>query len=372
MSPERFHGWSIRWFRPAPLLTCLLRALLFLFFLESTAEATCPTDRSPSGPGNPFTVHLGKDCTQQDRDAQAVKASDLLAAIAAERGVDLVGVVVTGDLLLEQLPLQAASALPILPLPVREAIQIQGLKEVRVVAGPISIRDSVVRGGISTGIKEGLVIMKGPVTMTGTTFERSVDFSQAAFTAPVDFSEAVLLNEGLFIRALFAQAVRFEKTAFGVHSRFHRARFLEPVTFHRAGFNGLAEFIEVTFDKEASFAQTYFRMGTGFSGSRFKALLDFSEAVFEREAFFTFTVFEQDAYFRRVTFRAEANFSDSEFKGLDDFSKAFFNAEPRFARAKISGTPPRPGGMQDPRVLYIIAASLFAFTLIFLFILRKG
>ncbi len=372
MNPGGDRSRSARCASPVSLLASLLGPFFCLLLLESLAGATCSVDRTPSGPGAPLTVHLGTDCSRQDREAQAVPAGDLLAALTEGRGVDLVGVVVTGDLLMDHLPLQPVGALSPVSLPIQEAIQRHGLKEVRVVAGPIAIRDSVVKGRIVTRIKDGLVIMNGPVTMTGTTFERSVDFSLAAFAAPVDFAQAILLGEGFFTQALFTQAARFEKTAFGPHSRFHRARFFEPVTFHRAGFNGLAEFIEVTFDKEASFAQTYFKMGTGFSGARFRGTLDFSEAVFEREAFFMFTVFERDAYFRRTTFRGEANFSDAEFKGLDDFSKVFFNVEPRFTRAKISGTPARPGGMQDPRVLYIIAAALLAFTLVFVFILRKG
>ncbi|MBM4122872.1 MAG: hypothetical protein FJ249_09825 [Nitrospira sp.] len=355
----------------ASLLVYLLAWFLLPSRADSSAEAACSVDRSPAGPVASMTLHLGKDCTRQDRDAQVVMADDLLAAIAEGKGIDLVGAVVAGDLLLDRLPVQTVRALPNLPASIQAAIERQGLKEIRVITVPISIRDSVVRGAISTRIKDGLVVIKEPLTMAGTTFEGAVDLSQAAFAGPVDFSQAIFLKEGFFIHALFTQATRFEKTALGLHSRFHRAQFFAPVTFHRAGFNGLAEFIQVTFEKDASFAQAYFRGGTGFSGSRFQGLSDFSEAVFEREAFFMFTVFEQDAYFRRVTFRAETNFSDSEFKGLDDFSKTFFTTEPKFTRAKISGTPPRRGGLQDPRVLYIIAAALLAFTLVFVFVLRK-
>jgi len=373
MSWGNVRGRSARAAHLAPMLICLCAWLLLSSCLDSSVEAACSVDRSPAGSAASLTLHLGKDCTRQDRDAQMVAAGDLLAAIAEGKGIDLIGAVVTGDLLLDRLPVQAvrASALPDLPVPIQKAIERQGLKEIRVIAGPISIRDSVVRGAISTRIKDGIIVFKQPFTLTGTTFEQSVDLSQAAFAEPVDLSQAIFLKEGFFIHTLFAQSARFEKTALGLHSRFHRAQFVAPVSFHRAGFNGLAEFIQVTFEKDASFAQVYFKGGTGFSGSRFQGLSDFSEAVFEREAFFMFTVFEQDAYFRRVTFRAETNFSDSEFKGLDDFSKTFFTTEPKFTRAKISGTPPRRGGLQDPRVLYIIAAALLAFTLVFVFVLRK-
>ncbi|MBM4124099.1 MAG: hypothetical protein FJ246_03950 [Nitrospira sp.] len=358
---------------PLPRLTAtaLLAWLLLALGEGASVQAACSIERTSPGAGAPFSLHLGKECSEQEREAQAVSAVELLAVLNEGRGIDLVGVTVTGDLSLDQLSLRRAEAVADLPPPIREAIRRQGLKEVRVIAGPMSIRDSVVRGKVGSQLKDGVVIAAGPVTMTGTKFERAVDFSQTAFAGPVDFSNAILLNEGFFIGSLFLRAATFEKTAFGTHTRFHKAQFLEAVTFHRAGFSGLAEFIQVSFEKAADFSRTYFKMGTGFSGSRFGGMLDFSEALFEREAFFMFTVFEQDAYFRRVTFRGETSFSDSEFKGLDDFSKTFFNTQPRFDRAKISGAPPKPGGLQDPRVLYVIAAALFAFTLLFVFVLRR-
>lgn len=347
---------------------------VFALSLSFTAAvlAACIVERMPSEAAAPLTRHLGKDCTAQEREAQAVTAAELLAAFRSGKGVDLSGMVLTGDLMLDELPLVFVKTLDVLSPRVQDAILKQRLQQVRVISGPILIRNSLVRGRIATNLKEGYLVVKGPVTMTGTTFERSVDFSHAAFAGSVDFSEAVLLREGFFIRALFSQAARFEKTAFGVHSRFHKAVFSETVTFLRAGFNGLAEFLEVTFEKDASFSRTYFKLGTGFSASRFRGVLDFSEAMFEREAFFLFTVFEGDAYFRRTTFRALADFTDAEFMGVNDFAKVFFQIEPRFIRTKMSGTNQSPGGLHDPRFLYGIAAALLIFTILFVLFLRKG
>lgn len=347
---------------------------VFALSLSFTAPvlADCVVERMPSESAVPLTRHLGKDCTAHEREAHAVAAAELLAAFRSGKGVDLNGVVITGDLMLDELPLVPVPPRDVLPPRVRDAILTRGLQQVRVVSGPILIRNSLVRGRIATNLKEGYLVVKGPVAMTGTTFERSVDFSHAAFAESVDFSEAVLLREGFFIRAIFSQPARFEKTAFGVHSRFHMAVFSESVTFLRAGFNGLAEFLDVTFEKDASFSRTYFKLGTGFSGSRFLGLLDFSEAVFQREAFFLFTIFEGDAYFRRATFRALADFTDAEFKGVNDFAKVFFSIEPRFIRTKRSGTSQSPGGLHDPRFLYGIAAALLIFTILFVLLLRKG
>ena len=335
------------------------------------ALGECTLARSTEDASNLYSKHLSQSCTDHEREAHAVNASELLSALKEGKGLDLQGVVVKGDLDLDALPLSSGRELDELPPVARHAIERDQAGEIRVISGPITIRDSQVRGAISTNLKQGLLVLTGPVNMTGTTFERSLDLSHTLFLKPVDFSGAIFSKESLFVQAQFHQPVRFENTTFGFRTRFHKAHFRESVTFLRAGFNGMGEFLEVSFDKDASFSMTYFKLGVGFSGSRFRGMLDFSEALFEREAFFLYTIFEQDAYFRRTTFRGQADFSNAEFQGMDDFSKAFFDKEPRFVRTKVSGQRRSPGGLQDPTILYGIAAALFVFTLVFIFVLRR-
>lgn len=349
----------------------LAMLLLFVVAPWTPAGGACTVDRGAGTSSGPLTRHFGLDCTQQEREAQAVTAAELLDALKAGRGLDLERAVVIGDLALDQLPRLAPEAVFKLPSPIQDLIPVEDMREVRVIAGPVTINDSLVRGAIQTHVTTGLLVIDGPVTMTGTTFERTLDLSHTVFGGPVDFSHAVLLQEGFFIHAQFSAGARFEETAFGRHTRFHRASFAGPVTFHRSGFNGLAEFLEVRFQQDAQFAQTYFKLGTGFSGSRFGGMLDFSEARFDREAFFTFTVFAKDAYFRRATFAGTADFSDAEFRGLDDFSKVLFTAEPRFTRTKLIGDRPFPHGLQDPRIMYGIVAALILFMLWFVYLLKK-
>lgn len=335
------------------------------------AEGACTMEREGADQPAVFVRHLDPACTEQEREAQAVKAEEVLAALKNGRGVDIAGAMIVGDLFFDALPAVKAETVPDLPPALREASGSRQGGEIRRLAGPITITRSVFRGSIGTKITEGYLVVQGPVTVTGTTFERTVDFSRTMFAGPVDGSEAVFLSQALFVQARFAQPVRFEKTAFGPHSRFHLSIFSGPVSFVRAGFNGLSEFLEVTFEQDASFSRAYFKMGTGFSGSRFGGILDFSEAVFEREAFFTFTVFERDAYFRRSTFRGTADFSDAHFKGVDDFSKVLFDVQPNFSRVQAGEARRSPGGLQDPRIMYGIAALLAVFTGLFLWNIRK-
>lgn len=336
-------------------VSILVGGLVILWLSLGASASNCQVETPASRPEVALTLHLGADCTEQEREARAVDATQLLQAFRDGKGIDLSGVVIRGDLSLD--------ALPVGPLPSElEGIkELQG-REVRVIPGSMMIVNSVVRGAIRHQTRQGLLVMKGPVTFSGTRFEQLVDLSQALFMQPVTLSGAVFLQESYFVQGRFLRGLLAEKTAFGPHTRFHRSVFQGPVIFQQSGFNGLAEFLEVVFEKDVNLSRTYFKLGTGFSGSRFYGLADFSEATFDREAFFTFTLFEGDAYFRRATFRSTADFSDAKFKGRDDFSKAFFEKGPEFTRATKSATGQTPLGLENPTIQYGIILSLLIFS----------
>ncbi len=327
--------------------------------------SNCQVETPVSGPGVALTLHLGADCTEQEREARAVDVTQLLQAFREGKGVDFSGVVIRGDLSLDTLPVGSL-------LPELEGMkELQG-REVRVIPGSLTIVNSVVRGVIRHRSTQGLLVVKGPVIFSGTRFEQLVDLSRAVFMQPVTLSGAVFLRESYFVQGRFLRDVFAEKTAFGPHTRFHRSVFQGRVTFQQSGFNGLAEFLEVVFEKDVNLSRTYFKLGTGFSGSRFQGLADFSEASFDREAFFTFTLFDGDAYFRRATFRSTADFSDASFKGREDFSKVFFEKGPQFTRATRSATGQAPLGFENQTVQHAITLSLLVFSaLLIVYLIRS-
>ena len=63
-------------------------------------------DRGGNGAGAAFTLRLSGSCTEAEREAQAIPAADLLRALASGKGIDVAGVVIMGDLLLDTLPVQ--------------------------------------------------------------------------------------------------------------------------------------------------------------------------------------------------------------------------------------------------------------------------
>jgi Pentapeptide repeats (9 copies) len=339
----------------------------------SMARATCTVEEGSNALQAPLMRHLGPGCTEQDRVSKAVTAEAVLSALEHGREIDLSGVIVMGDVSMDRVPPATAASLDSLTSSTRKAWAGEDPRDLRVVTVPISIRDSVVRGSIGTKIKKGAIIFMQALTMTGTTFERTLDFSRSVFVSQVDASDAVFLREAFFIQSVFLGPVRFERTTFGNHSRFHRARFAEAVTFLRSGFNGLAEFLEVSFERDATFSRTHFNMGTGFSGARFGGRLDFSEAVFEREIYFLFSVFEGDASFRRTAFHGQADFSDAEFLGMSDFLNATFGREPQFQRTKSRGPlPTRQSLLLDPRYWYGMAATFLIFAVVVRVLRRRA
>ena len=340
---------------------------LTLFWLPLNAVASnCLVETPLSGSVVALTRHLGAGCTEQEREARAVDAAQLMQAFKEGKGIDLSGVVILGDLSLD--------ALPVSPLPP----EFEGMKElqgheIRVIPGSMTIVDSVVRGAIKHRSAQGLLVVKGPVRFSGTRFEQVVDFSQVVFIQPVTLSGAAFMKESYFVQGRFLGGLFAEKTVFGPHTRFHRSVFQGPVTFQQSRFNGMAEFLEVGFEKDANLSHTYFKLGTGFSGSRFQGLADFSDAAFDREAFFTFTLFEHDADFRRATFRSTADFSDASFNGRDDFSTAVFEKGSQFTRAARSATVQAPPERDNAIIQYAVIFMLLTFgALLIIYRIRRG
>ena len=347
-------------------LLIMVGGLALLWPLLDATGSNCLVETSPSGQGAALTLHLGAGCTEQEREARAVDAAQLLQAFKEGKGIDLLGVVVRGDLSLDML---SVGPLP----PELEGIkELQG-REIRVIPGSLTIVDSVVRGAITHRSAQGLLVVKGPATFSGTRFEQLVDLSRSVFIQPVTLSDARFSQESYFVQGRFLLGLVADKTSFGPHTRFHRSLFQGPVTFQQARFNGLAEFLEVVFEKDVNLSRANFKLGTGFSGSHFQGLANFSDASFDGQAFFTFTQFDGDADFRRATFRSTVDFSNASFKGKDDFSKASFEQGSQFTNATRSATvqaPPEPG---NEIIQYTVIFILLAFgALLIIYRIRRG
>jgi uncharacterized protein YjbI with pentapeptide repeats len=257
-----------------------------------------------------------------------------MEVVAKGRSVDLVGVIVRGDLLFDQLAVQTTQ-LQNGFIPKQQATPNQSNEgEVRLVRKAVTIRDSVVAGAVRHRFAKGSLHFEGPLDLKGTTFKDGVDLSRSVFKDAVELSGATFEKEAYFVQGQFGQALGCKETKFGPHTRFHRSVFRGPVDCGGALFDGIAEFLEVSFEQAASFERARFGLGTGFSGSRFMRNANFTEAIFSRDTFFGFSVFEGETSFAAAQFLGAADFSDAEFKKPDDLAKVRFDQKPLFTRTK--------------------------------------
>lgn len=350
-----------RWCVTLALLSAIVAGL-------PEADAACVADAPTTGIETGLMVHLPSSCTPAEREAHAVPGEAIMDAIAKGRAVDLLGVIVQGDLLFDQLAAQTTDPSQV-PAPEIANQEDRGNGNVqRIVRVPLSIRDSVVLGRVRHRSADGMLQFEGPVNFDGSRFREGVDLSRSVFHESVELSKASFEKEAYFLQGQFARQVSCRETRFGPSTRFHRSAFHGSMNCTGALFDGTAEFLEVQFDQPAVFERSRFGLGTGFSGSRFKSQVSFRDSIFSRETFFAFAVFEGEAIFEGVQFLGAADFSQAEFRQPDDLANARFDQPPILSQVKRRDPAPSVGSSQAGNgqyaltvVILIVAALLVAY-----------
>lgn len=304
-----------------------------------------------------LVLHLPPTCTQAEREAHSLRGERIVDALRKGHSVDLVGVIIQGDILFDRLTPQAVpqssmtSELPSRGKPARSE------EERRVPAG-VRIRDSVVQGAVRHRSVSSTLRFQGPVDFQGSRFNEGVDLSWSVFQETVDLSGAVFEKEAHFVQGQFVGPLACRETRFGPSTRFHRSAFRGSVDCTGALFDGMAEFLEVTTEQPAEFERSRFGLGTGFSGSHFKSRISFRDAIFSRETFFTFTIFTGEALFAGSQFLGPADFSHAEFRQQDDLVQAHFDHPPLFAQTKRLELPQPDGFLQTKNGQYVLTFGL--------------
>ncbi len=336
----------------ALLLSC--GALVF----AQDVSAVCQVEASVSGASSPLVKKLSPDCTEAEREIHSVGSTAIMEALERGQAVELMGVIVRGDLSFDQLPLQTVRMkLDGASEGQEPSNQVSG-QELRLVRGALTIRDSVVLGAVRHRSAQGTLQFDGPVDFHGTTFKEGVDLSRTRFQGIVELSGVVFQKETFFVQGQFTRSLACREAKFGPHTRFHRAIFHGPVDCTGALFDGLAEFLEVTFQQQALFERVRFGSGTGFSGGRFAQQVSFHEAIFSRDTFFGFVVFDGAAAFTGAQFLGKADFSDAEFKQPDDLAKARFDQSPLLVRTQRAVQDQPDKGMNLPIGQYVLTVGL--------------
>jgi hypothetical protein len=340
------------------------------FLGPQALRAECTVETGGKVSTTAFTLRLSDTCTEAERHARAVSAQDLLRALASGKGIDLTGVVIQGDLLLDELPAQKVEAVRDLLSEDRRILGGLNDEQVHVIQGPFVIKNARVRGRIVNRLKQGYLLITGPVVLADTRFEGALDLSRTVFLGLVDGSRATFEQESYFVQDRFMHGAMFSEARFGPHARFHRSTFAGPALFRGAAFQGLTEFLEVVFEQDANFSHASFHMGTGFSGAHCRGKCDFSFAQFDREAFFLFARFDRPVTFASARFGSQIDFSDASFKERDDLAQATFAHQPLLTRtARV--TPTTPGRPEESSSSQALTIALFVTALgLLLYIIR--
>jgi uncharacterized protein YjbI with pentapeptide repeats len=357
---------GLRGLHGVPLV--LVLGLIGLFPLSAEACRLLPNSPEIE---NVLRVHVEGPCSPEEQEKLAVRGADILEALEQGKSVDLEGVLVVDDVMLDLLPLRDLSGHSDIPPAVRERLQQRHIPAVRVIPGALSIRHSRFEKVLATNLVEGALLMLGAVDFTGTVFQQSIDFSKTVFVGPLNFSTVRVDFEGFFIGSQFDQAVDFSQVIFGTHSRFHKAGFRDQVTFADAHFTGVAEFLEVEFQQAADFSQSHFASGTGFSGSIFNGPADFSAVTVDHEIFFRFTEFKQPVSFQHTQFHDAVDFTNARFDGGQDFSEVVFHTPPELTGSNVSLDAASGQGWRRQQAQIGIFAGLVILVLFYLWV-SKG
>ncbi|HWF61666.1 MAG TPA: pentapeptide repeat-containing protein [Nitrospira sp.] len=326
------------------------------------ADAVCIAEGAAAGIETGLVIHLSPTCTPAEREAHAVRGEAVMDAIAKGRPVDLLGVIVRGDLIFDRLAAQTTSRSTVPALEMANQPDRAGGNRQRIVREALSLKDSVVSGAVRHRSADSTLRFEGSVNFYGSHFKEGVDLSRSVFQEPVELSAATFDKEAYFVQGQFARQTDCRETKFGPSTRFHRSIFRGSVNCTGALFDGMAEFIEVTFEQPATFERSRFGLGTGFSGSRFKSRVSFSEAIFSRETFFGFAAFENEAVFAGVQFLGSVDFSHAEFSQQDDLARARFDQAPLFTQTKRLESAPPVGLFQAWNGQYALTLVLLVVT----------
>lgn len=334
------------------------------------ASATCVVEIPQTESKTDLVLHLGPECTAGERESHAVRGDAIVEAITQGRRVDLVGVIVRGDV-----PFERHSTTSVVQKSggksgVSRAGEPVDGSEPLVVRGAVVIRDSIVLGRLQHRSATSKLRFDGPVDFQGSRFKEGVDLSRSIFQDTFELSGATFEKEAFLVQGEFGRGMGCRDTKFGPSTRFHRSVFRGPVNCTGALFDGMAEWLEVNFEGAATFERARFGLGTGFSGSRFTSQAHFSDAIFSRETFFAFTLFEGHTVFAGAQFLGPADFSQAEFKERDDLSAVRFDQPPdlretkRMAQASATGwVESKQGQYTFTLLLLVVAAALVAYIL---------
>jgi len=257
---------------------------------------------------------------------RVVQASEILAKIENGTRVDYKFVVVEGDLDLSELDLPTGHV-------ERTEYEIAFMKlteEVKLVASPINITNSMIQGNVSFG---NAIFMNSTIFRWTNFSGGYTNFVGADFVGAADFWSADFSGIAYFIGANFGSDADFGYADFDDNTNFWCANFSDNASFWGADFGDNTNFWCANFSDNASFGDAYFDGASDFNGVDFCGYADFYDAYFDGASDFRYADFYGYADFYDAYFDGASDFSGANFSGVSDFRYADFNGSADFREA---------------------------------------
>jgi uncharacterized protein YjbI with pentapeptide repeats len=280
-------------------------------------------------------------------NASEVQAEEVLSLLKEGRPVYFEGVIITGNLDLEELEKR----------PVRSPFVIINSTLQNASFEGVTFEDDAVLWGSHFGNAsfKGAVFSRadfsdasfGNSNFMGAVFSSPASFDGAVFQDDVSFVDSRFMKDASFMEARFFGDVDFNYSIFSYYTYFSGAQFSGDAAFsdvlfqgvldaYLAVFNSSANFFGSDFGGAAGFSDALFRGTAGFGLTRFSGLTSFDNATFEGEANFNLARFGDAAYFSGARFYGKALFGLAKFEDIASLQKVSFEDDLNFNAADIS------------------------------------
>jgi hypothetical protein len=181
-------------------------------------------------------------------------------------------------------------------------------------------------------------ILRGPIKMTQTRFEGTVNFNNTFFLNTLDASGAEFSGNTEWSETRFSQSAQFNSAKFKGFTQFRGSIFSDKANFNRVDFQDSVNFTGSIFEKSGIFHQTQWQKLANFSRVQWLGNADFSQGQFGDRLLFTNDKFSQSLFLNGANFTQLASFREAEFaqpvnlRGASilnqaDFSDAIFSPE---------------------------------------------
>ena len=246
---------------------------------------------------------LPDDCNDEDKEANAIAAEEVVEAIKDGKVVEIINAVIEGTLMLKSV----------------------------IVEGEVTIEWTKVKGSVDCSY----ATFRQVLSLKHSTFETDVNFTAAIVDKDIFLKEAAFLGAANFFDLTVEGVFYSNSTTFTEVAFFNSTTFKKGILFRGSIFKGGADFISARIGGDAVFVEGTFKHRAIFNGAQIEGGAFFDQATFVGEADFGLARIGENAEFTEGTFEQRAIFNSAHIEENTFFNSATFKGEANFVGARI-------------------------------------